>query len=396
MPINRRDLLAIGTAALIPPVRGSSAAEKAPQYDVAAYYWPAYHDEPLWRPYFPAGEGEWETIRKATPKFANQPRVPLWGFEDESDPQVMNRKLRAAAAYGVNVMIFDWYWYEGQPFLEKTLDEGYLAASNPGRVKFFLMWANHDARTLWDVKRSEKNELIWLGTVDSKNFEVIVDRVIHRYFKHPLYYKINGRPVFSVYDLSNLVTGLGGLTATKEALDYFRSKVKAAGFPGLHLQTILWGRVPTGGDAGIAGKLATQSDVVKYLALDSLTNYQWVHAVIANGDYVAWAEAATGHWEQWRKQFTIPYYPHVSTGWDSNPRFVTFHDHLITNPTPESFAAYLYKAKQYVDQYCTPKLITINSWNEWSEGSYLEPDTRWGFGYLEAVRKVMSGAWDLK
>lgn len=397
MPINRRDLLAVATGALLPAVNRSSAAKTATQtYDVAAYYWPAYHDEPRWRQFFPGGEGEWETIRHAKPKFPghNQPRVPLWGFENEADPSVMSKKLAAASAHGVNVMIFDWYWYDGQPFLENTLNEGFLAASNPGRVRFFLMWANHDAVTIWDIKRSDKSELIWPGSVDRKNLDTIAERVIHRYFKHPGYYTIKGRPVFSIYDLSNLIKGLGGLAATKEALDSFRAQVKAAGFPGLHLQAILWGRVPQGGDAGIAGKLATQSDVVKYLGIDSLTSYQWVHAVPADGDYVAWGEAATGHWDRWRTEFPVPYYPHVSIGWDSNPRFTSFHEHLITNPTPDSFAAYLYKAKQYVNRYCTPKLITINSWNEWSEGSYLEPDMRWGFGYLEAVRKVMSGAWD--
>jgi hypothetical protein len=35
-----------------------------------------------------------------------------------------------------------------------------------------------------------------------------------------------------------------------------------------------------------------------------------------------------------------------------------------------------------------PKILTINAWNEWTEGSYLEPDTEFGMGYLEAVRNV--------
>ena len=72
-------------------------------YDIGAYYWPAYHDEPRWRRFMPKGEGEWQTVRETTPKFEGhmQPRVPLWGYESESDPRVMEKKIDAAASHGV-------------------------------------------------------------------------------------------------------------------------------------------------------------------------------------------------------------------------------------------------------------------------------------------------------
>jgi len=215
------------------------------EYKVAAYYWPAYHDEPRWRPFFRGTEGEWEIIRNAKPKFEGhyQPHVPLWGFEDESDPNVMEKKIETAASHGVNILIFDWYWYEGQPFLEKCIDEGFFKARNNDKINFYLMWANHDATTLWDLERSHKREIIWDGKVDRANFDKVVDRVIERYMKHPSYYKIDGKPVFSIYELGTLIEGLGGEEKTKEALDSFRDKVKKAGFPGLHLQAIMF-KVP--------------------------------------------------------------------------------------------------------------------------------------------------------
>ena len=64
---------------------------------------------------------------------------------------------------------------------------------------------------------------------------------------------------------------------------------------------------------------------------------------------------------------------------------------MVDHVTPGKFAVCLEKAKQFIDRYSlNPKLITVNAWNEWSEGSYLEPDEKFGLGYLEAVRKIFS------
>jgi hypothetical protein len=109
-------------------------------YDVAAFYWPAYHPDYRFKEIkvFPDGKGEWEAIYKAKPKFAGHevPKVPLWGYEDESDPSVMGKKIATAVKYGINVMIFDWYWYDNKPFLEDALNKGFLKAKNTKDMRF--------------------------------------------------------------------------------------------------------------------------------------------------------------------------------------------------------------------------------------------------------------------
>lgn len=385
-------LLALLATNLPAAEQNQTDKHKTEKYDVAAFNWPSCHFDKRWATFFEDGsQGEWESIRNSKPKWEGhyQPRVPAWGYQMDNDPKAVEQKIDAATSHGVNVMIFDWYWFENKPFLESSLNDGYLKAKNIDKLKFYLMWANHDATTDWDLRRSHKSELIWPGSVDLPTFKTVVARVITKYFSHPSYYKIDGKPVFSIYDMNNLVKGLGGVQQAVDALDYFRAEVKKAGFPGLHLQMIYWWAVPKIDDSGFASKKGTAENTIKTFKIDSLTNYQFVHVSGVQEDYVKWADKALSKWPQWSKQFDIPYFPHISIGWDNNARYVRKRGAVTKNVNPETFKKYLLKAKAYVDAHPDqPKLITINSWNEWVEGSYLEPDERFGMGYLEAVRDV--------
>jgi len=127
-----------------------------------------------------------------------------------------------------------------------------------------------------------------------------------------------------------------------------------------------------------------------------MTTYNWTGSGIKE-DYIKWGEGALSLRSKWDSTLTIPYFPNVSIGWDNTPRYPKLGQESVVhiNNTPDSFAAYLQKTKEYADNHPEqPKLIVLNAWNEWVEGSYLEPDMLWGYGYLEAVKKVMSGKYD--
>ena len=364
-------------------------------YDVAAYIWPAYTgDEPRTRMFWPEGGGEWETVRKATAKFPGHqwPRRPLWGYGNEADPRVMEMQIDAAADHGVNVFIYDWYWYDDRPFLEQCLNEGFLKARNHDRMRFYLMWANHDANTLWDKRLSDLPEtVIWRGAVDRAQFERVGQRLIERYFRHPAYYTIDGKPVFMIYDLANLVRGLGGVEATRGAFAWFREAAVAAGLPGLHLQLTYWNPNALNlsgvdSDRGSAGP-----ELVTRLGFDSLSHYQYVHFTNIDRDYAAIMEDVVREWERIGAEFSIPYFPHVSVGWDNNPRFQNFRPGIVKNNTPEQIRKALELARDYANRHpAQAPLITLNSWNEWTETSFLQPDDLYGYGYLEAVKKVFA------
>ena len=371
------------------------------QYDIAAYVWPSYTgQEPRSRMFWPEGNGEWQTVRSAQPKFEGHqwPRKPLWGYVDEANPDIMEMQIKSARSHGINIFIYDWYWFDERPFLEQCLNHGFLEAPNNKDMKFYLMWANHDAVSLWDKRLSGDsfagNNLIWKGAVDKEALEIIMDRVISRYFRKPNYYQINGCPVFMIYDLHNLTTGLGGFAQTKDAISLFRQKTKAAGFPDLHLQMATWGLESLNLSGVDNNRTSSVEDLVFDLGFDSVTHYQFVHFADVSKPYPDVLEQVDKEWKRIETAYSIPYFPHISIGWDNNPRFSQLIGPILSEATPENFKKGLELAKAFVDRHPEqPPLITINSWNEWTEGSYLEPDDLYGYAYLDAVKEVF-GSYD--
>ena len=110
---------------------------------VSAFYFPNWHVDPRNEKYHGTGWTEWRVTQYATPRFEGheQPKVPLWGYEDEADPAVMAEKIAAAADHGVDNFTFDFYFFEDGPYRERCLNEGFLKASNRDRVTFSIMWA---------------------------------------------------------------------------------------------------------------------------------------------------------------------------------------------------------------------------------------------------------------
>ena len=369
-------------------------------YDIAAFIWPSYTgDEPRTRIFWPEGYGEWQTVKAMTDKGykgCRWPRKPMWGYVNEADARVMEMQIECAKAYGVNTFIYDWYWYDNRPFLENCLNDGFLKARNNKDMRFYLMWANHNATHLWDKRNSDDDlsTVIWSGVVTPDIFSAICDRTIERYFKRENYYQIDGCPVYMIFDGDNFIRSFGTTQACKEAIGMFRQKTVEAGFAGLHLQFVHWERHNYHwlSDADVC-KDASSAQVYAYLGVDSVTSYNWGCSIRFDGDYPTLTDAYLQSVQNAAAQQSTPFYPNLSVGWDNNVRFNQFMPGVVENNTPENFRAACEKLKNHTDAAVRcgtlrAPLITVNSWNEWTETSYLEPDDLYGYGYLEAIRDV--------
>jgi len=392
---NFSKILSVAAVAAILPLFAPSCCENAEKpsndYLVAAYIWPSCHDDSLAHEYlWSEGIGEWEIIKKGDPRFEGhyQPKQPLWGYELDDDPVVVEKWINTALEYGVNTFVYDWYWFKEFPYLEGALNDGFLKAPSCEKMNFYIMWANHDVvYNYWNCHRyGDNRDLLFNPDVDWENFKIVVDRVIKQYFWRPNYVKFNGCPVMTIFSMDNIVRSFGSLEEAAKAMDYFRAEVRKAGYPDMYLMETF------GGGPKFEGEFA-EKEIKKAEAL-GMNAVSFYNMGGFDVDYKKYCEKSVEYRETW-KDFGHPVFPCVSVGWDDTPRFPAKGEKDVChiNNTPEIFGEYLQKAKEYADAHPDqPKLVTINAWNEWVEGSYLLPDKVNGFGYLEQVKKVFGSA----
>ena len=378
-------------------------------YQVAVYYFPNYHVDSINERWHGKGWTEWELVKNSKPRFQGhkQPKVPTWGYFDEANPKWAAKEIDLAANNGIDVFIYDWYWYENTGmFLQEGLEKGFLKAPNNHRLKFALMWANHNWMNIEPTAYTNVQEKLTDGRVSEQLWNTITDYIINHYFNQPNYWKIDGKPYFSIFETTNFIASFGSLEKAAEAMQLFEDKVKKAGFPGLHFNCIDQGLSDNSVQSVFHNK-ATAGDVFKALKTASLTSYNFTYvydlskAGWPTASYQKAIDANVNYWPVIGSKYPgIEYYPNVTMGWDVTPRLIqtdkfdTYKGYPWTpvfngDNTPEAFQSALIKAKEFLDKKnYKNNIIILNAWNEWTEGSYLLPDKTTGTKYLEAIKNV--------
>jgi len=371
--------------------------------EVAAYNFPQWHPDPRNDKWHGKDWTEWELLKKAVPRYPEhrQPVEPAWGYFDESDPAQSAREIDLAADHGLTAFIYDTYWYEDGAFLNGALDNGFLRAPNRGRLKFALMWANHNWHNWHPIRLSDdawKDHMLVDGRVSTEAFVRFTNKVVAEYFSQPDYLRVLGKAYFSIYDLANFIEGFGGIDGAAGLLDAFREKTRRNGFGEVHLNAVV----------GRLGSSAPPREIIKRLGIDSVAAYNWYdHYPIHNdtfprGSYEKAMKANVAAWPLMAKEHGVPYIANVTTGWDSSPRCCTTDRYemrgypwlpVLEGNTPEAFGQALEAMKRYFRE-AAPQIpmFTVNAWNEWTEGAYLLPDKWEGTGRLDVLRRVMAQA----
>ncbi|HTJ14597.1 MAG TPA: glycoside hydrolase family 99-like domain-containing protein [Dinghuibacter sp.] len=379
-------------------------------YQVAVYYFPNYHPDSINAKWHGAGWTEWDVVKAAKPRFPGheQPKVPTWGYFNEADPAWAAKEIDLAADNGIDCFIYDWYWYSntGQ-YLQEGLEKGFLKAPNRNRLKFAIMWANHDWLNIQPATFDNHRVALTQGEVSMGLWDTISTYIVNHYFKQPNYWLIDGKPYFSIYEIVTFINGLGGTDSARKAIALLDAKTRAAGFPGVHLNIMSWMLNP-GFLRQIAGP-ARPADVqalLNSLSAESVSTYCYIHhynGVGRDGFPTVPVEKPFADMKKYWYDFVarypdVLYTPNISMGWDASPRCMQSdrfapHDYpwtpVFAGTTPQAFESQLREARAFLDKYNPKhKIVVINAWNEWTEGSFLLPEKKYGDGYLKAIKAV--------
>lgn len=367
--------------------------KKIPLY---AFYFPNWHQDPRNDEWHGKGWTEWEVLKKATPRFPGhrQPKIPLWGYQDESDPRVMEQKIDTALQHGVDGFLWDMYWFEDGSYRLKALENGFFGAKNNEKMKIALMWCNHDPIYVHPASRLYRSPVLMSGDISRQAFVSATDYFINNYFTKPNYIRIDDAVYFILWDINKLIAGFGGVAETKSILDDFRQRVAKAGLGRLRLDCEI---------RNVAGYATNNTEefnkTIRACGIDGVISYGWPHGdSFPERRYEDFAKDGQDDYVRNAQLSDVPVSITVSTGWDSSPRTVQseVYDNLgfpfcmvTTGNTAKAFEEALVKAKQFAQSNMfTGNFITISTWNEWTEGNYLEPDEENGYGFLEAIKRV--------
>lgn len=374
---------------------------------VIALYLPQYHPVAENDKYWGKGFTEWTNVAKAKPLFKGhyQPRIPAdLGFYDLRLSQVRKEQAELAKEAGIEGFCYWHYWFgNGKEVLQMPFDE--VVKSGEPDFPFCLGWALHD----WTTKTWEKGSSLAKDTMIFKQeFPGVEDDIKHFYrllnaFKDKRYIRVDGKLLFSI-----LVPRV--MPEPKRFMDLWNQLAKENGLPGFHFVAIIDSMPTITKDSikNINKEVEANVSEVKALGFDAVGTTDQKYAELKTGGklrkvcFAAIRKLFPGalldkfDYSKIIDNFYSPsdrrddVYPQLLAGWDRSPRSgrkaIVYY-----NDTPENFEKAAKKAVECVENK-TPehRIIFLNSWNEWGEGAYMEPDLKYGKGKINSLNKVLS------
>ena len=354
---------------------------------IIAFYLPQYHPSPHNDEWWGEGFTEWTNVRKAKPLFRGheQPKIPAdLGYYDLRDPEVRNAQAVLAREAGIEGFCYYHYWF-GNGHEELDLPFKEVVRTKEPDFPFCLCWANESwHKKFWKLDGTvEKKPLAVQEYEDAEGHKKHFYSLIEA-FRDKRYIRVNGKLLFAIYkplDFINL----------KDFMALWNDLAQKEGLKGFYFV----GQTYDSPDV----------DIILDLGMDACNIIRLWDCFPKHG----WLMNKYMHW--WRKIMNRPrimsyskvisrlvtdrerelkVIPTIIPNWDHTPRS-GIGGTVISGSTPELFKNHVCQVLDAVkDKPYEERLIFLKSWNEWGEGNYMEPDSKWGKEYLIKLKDAIN------
>ena len=346
---------------------------------VLAFYLPQFHPTPENDLWWGAGFTEWANVVRAQPSYVGhyQPHLPAdLGYYDLRSPDSLRRQAELALRYGIEGFCVYYYNFGDRQMLSAPLE---VVRANPDiPFRWCLCWAYENWTRRWD---GGDDEILLEQNYDAATLDQIIGSAVAQ-AADPRYLRVDARPLFLVYRPLQLPDARG-------FAERCRSGFARAGFAGVHLvyvesmEAVDHGLRPAdiGFDACVEfpphGRAVPARDAVDIIKA-GWTGYRY--------DYGETVTAFVA-----RDSVPYPRYPAVFPCWDNTPR-QRLRGTSFDGASPEVFRCYVEEKIEEIRQFHMgdARLLFVNAWNEWAEGTHLEPDSGFGHRWLEALRDAVA------
>ena len=374
---------------------------------IIALYLPQFHPIPENDKWWGKGFTEWNNVVKAKPLFKGhyQPHLPAdLGFYDLRLPEVRQQQADLAREAGLEGFCYYHYWFgNGKQLLERPFNE--VLASGKPDFPFCICWANHD----WTNKTWVKDKSTHRDSMIMKMEYSMEDHVAHfnallPAFKDKRYITVDGKPLFAIYQPK-------AIPDVEKFIALWQKMARENGLPGIHFvgysvnssgrsvkgnKVSLWTTdeaaehyksvLDLGFDAVLSSGLSRAQSICKG-KLKMLFYFLTKNSVLPTSNICDYSDVMKHYYVEEDAWENV--YPTLLPQWDRTPRAGKGTNPLI-NATPEKFQKTIENALELIKNKAPEhKILFLKAWNEWGEGDYVEPDDRFGHGWLDAIRKAL-------
>jgi len=340
-----------------------------------AFYLPQYHTIAENDAWWGRGFTEWVKVKESVPLFDGhyQPRIPL-EYYDLSNIQTMIDQSILAKKYGIHGFCYYHYWFCGKKLLEKPLER--MLACREVDIPFCLSWANESWTRAWEG--NNKQVLIKQDYGDEKDWDDHLNYLIP-FFKDPRYIHIDSCPILLLYRTSSY-------DRFDEMISFWNERMEQCGLNPIYIIETLnvYQKKPNCHRSNAVLEFEPMFTIsprfpvfyALYRRLVTLLNLRMYQLF----DYDAVWKKILRRRSRYKGKAV---YLGAFVDWDNTPRR-KYKATVFNGATPDKFFSHLL----HQSQKAATDYLFINAWNEWAEGAYLEPDSKYKCQYLEAVKRV--------